>query len=53
MSKVEIINNEIEDKTKLEDVDNNKIYTGKNDEEVLNCEGGPCNFVYKDINDEE
>ena len=23
-----------------------KIYTGKDDEEVLNCEGGPCNFVY-------
>ena len=25
-----------------------KIYTGKDDEEVLNCEGGPCNFVYDD-----
>ena len=30
-------------------IDNNKmIYTGENDEEVLNCEGGPCNFVYND-----
>jgi superoxide reductase len=26
-----------------------KIYTGENDEEVLNCEGEPCNFVYDDI----
>jgi len=25
-----------------------KIYTGENDEEVLNCEGGPCNFVYNE-----
>ena len=25
---------------------NNKIYTGKDDEEVLNCEGNPCNFSY-------
>ena len=25
-----------------------KIYTGKDDEEVLNCEGAPCNFVYDD-----
>ncbi len=37
---------------KLEvDVDNKKIYTGKDDEEVLNCEGKPCNFVYNDKND--
>ena len=34
---------------KLEkDVSNKKIYTGENDEEVLNCEGNPCNFVYND-----
>ncbi|MBU3092118.1 glutathione peroxidase [Clostridium sp. CM028] len=33
------------------DVDNKKIYTGKDDEEVLNCEGKPCNFVYNDKND--
>ena len=25
-----------------------KMYTGENDEEALNCEGGPCNFVYKE-----
>jgi len=25
---------------------NNKIYTGEDDEEVLNCEGNPCNFSY-------
>ncbi|WP_246577771.1 DUF5661 family protein [Clostridium psychrophilum] len=30
------------------DVSNKKIYTGENDEEVLNCEGNPCNFVYDD-----
>ena len=35
---------------KLEtDVNNKKIYTGESDEEVLNCEGKPCNFVYEDI----
>jgi len=28
-----------------------KMYTAEDDEEVLNCEGGPCNFVYKDLND--
>ena len=34
---------------KLEkDVTNKRIYTGENDEEVLNCEGNPCNFVYND-----
>jgi len=30
------------------DVTNKEIYTGENDEEVLNCEGNPCNFVYDD-----
>jgi len=30
------------------DIINKKIYTGENDEEVLNCEGKPCNFVYND-----
>jgi len=30
------------------DVNNKKIYTGEDDEEVLNCEGKPCNFVYDD-----
>ena len=30
------------------DVTNKKIYTGEGDEEVLNCEGKPCNFVYDD-----
>jgi len=30
------------------DVNNKKIYTGEDDEEVLNCEGKPCNFVYND-----
>ncbi|MBU3113029.1 glutathione peroxidase [Clostridium lacusfryxellense] len=25
---------------------NNEIYTGEDDEEVLNCEGNPCNFSY-------
>ncbi|MBU3160929.1 glutathione peroxidase [Clostridium frigoris] len=24
------------------------MYIGENDEEVLNCEGGPCNFVYNE-----
>ncbi|MFT5872296.1 MAG: glutathione peroxidase [Clostridium sp.] len=39
---------------KLEsDVSNKKIYTGEDDEEVLNCEGNPCNFVYKDIKSED
>ena len=36
-------------KNKLDkDVSNKNIYTGENDEEVLNCEGNPCNFVYDD-----
>jgi hypothetical protein len=26
-----------------------EITVGKNDEEVLNCEGGPCNFILKHI----
>ncbi|MBU3160252.1 glutathione peroxidase [Clostridium frigoris] len=30
------------------DVSNKKMYTGEDDEEVPNCEGGPCNFVYHD-----
>ena len=35
---------------KLEiDVNIKKIYTGESDEEVLNCEGRPYNFVYEDI----
>jgi len=32
------------------DVNNKKIYTGEDDEEVLNCEGKPCNFVFEDVN---
>ena len=28
-----------------------EIFTGEDDEEVLNCEGGPCNFVSKPINE--
>jgi len=28
-----------------------KIFSGENDEEVLNCEGRPCNFVYNDKED--
>lgn len=23
------------------------LFTGAEDEEVINCEGGPCNFVIK------
>jgi len=30
------------------DVSTEKMYTGEDDEEVPNCEGGPCNFVYDD-----
>jgi glutathione peroxidase len=26
-----------------------EIFTVDSDEEVLNCEGSPCNFVYTDI----
>jgi hypothetical protein len=26
---------------------NKEIFVAENDEEVLNCEGGPCNFVYE------
>jgi hypothetical protein len=38
---------------KLENKESNKkIYTGENDEEVLNCEGNPCNFVYDDIRED-
>lgn len=28
------------------DDSNNEIYTGDDDEEVLNCEGNPCNFTF-------
>jgi len=35
-------------KSNENDISNKKIYTGENDEEVLNCEGKPCNFVYND-----
>jgi len=35
-----------------DEIGNNKIiYTGEDDEEVLNCEGKPCNFVYHDENE--
>ena len=40
--------NSLNDK-KESDVNSKKIYTGDNDEEVLNCEGKPCNFVYDDV----
>ncbi|MCB2293554.1 hypothetical protein LGK95_08470 [Clostridium algoriphilum] len=46
MSKIEIKDNEAEKSIELDDVNTKKIYTGENDEEVLNCEGNPCNFVY-------
>lgn len=32
------------------DISSKKMYTGEDDEEVPNCEGGPCNFVYDDKN---
>ena len=32
----------------IEIYENKELYTGENDEEVLNCEGEPCNFVYND-----
>jgi len=35
------------------DVNSKNIYTGDNDEEVLNCEGKPCNFVYDDVKGQE
>jgi len=53
MSKIEITDIESEDRDKLDDVNNKKLYTGENDEEVLNCEGNPCNFVYDDIESEK
>ncbi|MBU3182357.1 glutathione peroxidase [Clostridium psychrophilum] len=37
--------------SKENDTINNDIYIGENDEEVLNCEGSPCNFVYDNNND--
>ena len=34
-------------------VDKNAIYTGKDDDIVLNCDGEPCNFSYrKDLSDD-
>ena len=24
-----------------------EVFIGETDEEILNCEGGPCNFIYK------
>lgn len=35
------------------DVNSKDIYTGDNDEEVLNCEGKPCNFVCDDVKGQE
>ena len=32
------------------DISSKKMYTGEDDEEVPNCEGGPYNFVYDDKN---
>ena len=32
------------------DIGTKKLFTAENDEEVLNCEGKPCNFVYDDKN---
>lgn len=37
----------MEDK-KLDLLEEEKVFVGEDDEEVLNCEGGPCNFVYKE-----
>lgn len=28
--------------------ENIELFVAENDEEILNCEGGPCNFVYRD-----
>lgn len=28
--------------------ENKELFVAENDEEILNCEGGPCNFVYQD-----
>ena len=33
-------------KKPVSDVGTKKLFTAENDEEVLNCEGKPCNFVY-------
>ena len=27
---------------------NEELFVGEEDEEVVNCEGGPCNFIVKD-----
>ena len=51
-TRLEKMENEAEkfwDKKLEKDVSHKIIYTGENDEEVLNCEGKPCNFVYNDI----
>ena len=29
-------------------LENEELFTGDEDEEILNCEGGPCNFVIKE-----
>ena len=40
-----------EDNVKKIEVNNKKqeIFVGVDDEAVMNCEGGPCNFVIKDL----
>lgn len=37
---------------KIENLSEN-IYTGEADEEIVNCEGGPCSFVIKSVLSEE
>lgn len=41
-----------ENNQNIKELDINKseeIFVGEDDEFVMNCEGGPCNFVIKDL----
>ncbi|MFA6940666.1 MAG: hypothetical protein WCQ54_06730 [Clostridiaceae bacterium] len=46
--KSEKVNSEKMKSEKVNSENDEKIYTGKGDEEVLNCDGEPCNFVCRD-----
>lgn len=38
----------MENKKVLDEVAGEALFTGVDDEEVVNCEGGPCSFVVKE-----
>lgn len=42
---------DLKEKTHYDVINNKEIFAGFEDDIVLNCEGEPCNFCYKKIDD--